>query len=91
MLTLGKNLDKKQSGDQLEFVKANLLEVLLFYSTKPGDAMSTKLTAALMKMTSPCRRKPSEAWFKRRPDRLKVPASPQWLQDHGGTLLDVSR
>lgn len=46
MITLGKNLDKKQSGDQLEFVKANMLEVLLFYGTKPGDAMSTALTVA---------------------------------------------
>lgn len=63
---MGKNLDKKQSGDQLEFVKANLLEVLLFYSTKPGDAMSTALSAALVKITSPRGRKPAEAWFTRR-------------------------
>lgn len=66
MITLGKNLDKKQSGDQLEFVKANMLEVLLFYSTKPGDAMSTALAAAWLKMTSPCRSEPAQAQFNRR-------------------------
>lgn len=78
MITLGKNPDKKQSGDQLEFVKANMLEVLLFSSTKPGDAKSTALTAAWLKMTSPCRRtsrlKPS---FTTDPDGLDVPGRPR--------------
>lgn len=60
----------------MEFVKANLLEVLLFYRAKPGDAVGTALSAALVKMTS---------WSTGR-TRLEVPG-----HLGGGSVLDVRR
>lgn len=54
---MGRNLDKQQSGDRVGFVKANLLEVLLFSSRKPGDDAVQHHAGE----------EPAEAWFTRGP------------------------